>query len=70
MDGRIKRATTLIIGDVELNCNCENLTIDDLNITHIGLAQTIQDKFDLILYEGSKGTKLLKSTFTKTGKIE
>lgn len=65
----IKRATTLIISDVELNCNCKDLTIEDLNITHIGLNMDILKQFDLVLYTGSKGTKLLKSKYTKTGII-
>lgn len=67
--GKIRRATTLIIGDVELNCNCSEITINELNITHVGLSTAVLDKFDLVLYSGDKGTKLLKSTWTKTGTI-
>lgn len=66
---KIKRATTLIIGDAELNCNCKDLSIEDLNVTHIGLSINILDKFDLIIYSDIKGTKVLKSRFTKTGVV-
>lgn len=66
---KIRRATTLIIGDVELNCNCKDLTIEDLNITHIGFSDMVLNQFDIILYSGSKGTKILKSTYTKTGVV-
>ena len=55
---KIRRATTLIIGDVELNCNCKDLTIEDLNITHIGFSDMVLNQFDIILYSGSKGTKI------------
>ncbi len=70
MDSKIKKAQALIIGDIELNCNCDDLTIEDLNISHIGFGQIILDKFDIIIYDGKKGTKLLKSTYTKTGVIK
>jgi hypothetical protein len=66
---KIAKATTLIIGDNELNCNCKDLKIEDLNITHIGLNLSILKQFDLILYSGEKGTKLIKSRYTKTGII-
>lgn len=66
---KIRRATTLIIGDVELNCNCKDLTIEDLNITHVGFSDMVLNQFDIILYSGSKGTKILKSTYTKTGVV-
>ena len=66
---KIRKATTLIIGDVELNCNCKDLGIEDLNITHVGLNMNILNQFDIILYSDSKGTKILKSTYTKTGVV-
>jgi hypothetical protein len=67
---KIQKASTLILSDIELNCNCKDLTIDDLNITHVGLNMNILDKFDLVIYSGEKGDKILKSRFTKTGTIK
>lgn len=69
MSDKIRRATTLIITDTELNCNCPDLSIEELSLSNIGLNQDIIKNFDLILYSGKKGTKLLKSTWTKTGVI-
>lgn len=60
---------SLIIGDSELDCDCDKVTIDDLNISHVGFAISVLDKFDFIMYEGKKGTKILKSVYTKTGKV-
>ena len=67
MDRRVMNS--LIIGDDELDCDCDKVTIDDLNISHIGFAISVLDKFDFIMYEGKKGTKILKSVYTKTGKV-
>lgn len=66
---RLKVVNTLLIGDNELECNCKDKTIDDINITMIGLNPNDLKKYDLILYSGSKGTKIIKSTYTKTGKV-
>lgn len=66
---RLKVVNALLIGDSELECNCKDKTIDDVNITMIGLNPDDLKKYDLIIYSGSKGTKLIKSTYTKTGKI-
>lgn len=66
---KIRKATTLIIGDVELNCNCKDLSIDDLNITHVGFSMSVINQFDIIIYSDTKGTKILKSVYTKTGVV-
>jgi hypothetical protein len=60
---------TLLVGDDELECNCKDKTIDDINISMLSFSPDDLKKYDLILYSGSKGTKLIKSTYTKTGKI-
>lgn len=71
MDGRLKNnVKTLIIGDNELECECDKLTLQDLNANHIGFAASIINEYELIIYEGKKGTKILKSRYTKTGVVE
>lgn len=65
---RIRTVQTLLIGDDELECNCAK-TIDDINIGMIAFSPDTIAKYDLIIYSGSKGTKIVKSTYTKTGKI-
>ena len=62
----VEKPRTLIIGDAELNCDCEKLGLGDLNIGHVGFSMAVLDQFDLILYDGKKGTKILKSKYTKT----
>ena len=51
---------TLILGDEDMNCDCKDKTINDLNITMIGLNLSSLDKFDLIIYRGNKGVKILR----------
>ena len=68
MDRRI--INTLIIGDDELECNCKSKTIDDINITLGSFNMKDLEKYDMIIYNGSKGTKIIKTKYTKTGKIE
>lgn len=67
MDRRIK---TLLVNDEDLNCDCKDKTIEDITVANIGFSVSIIDSFDLIIYEGSKGTKILKSKYTKTGIIK
>ena len=67
MDRRIK---TLLVNDGDLNCDCKDKTIEDITIANVGFSVSIIDSFDLIIYEGSKGTKILKSKYTKTGIIK
>ena len=66
---KIKTLNSLLIGDDELECNCKDKTIDDINITMVGFNPDYLKKYDLVIYSGSKGTKIIKSTYTKTGKV-
>lgn len=60
---------TLFIDDNDLNCKCEDLTLGELNITHVGFSSSLLDTFDMVIYSGKKGTKIIKSKYTKTGKV-
>lgn len=57
-----KSLQALIIGDDDLECKCkkENLSLEDLNLTHVGFISSDLEKYDLVIYKGSKGTKILK----------
>ena len=57
-----KKLETLIVGDDDLECKCkkENLSLDDLNLTHVGFLVQDLEKFDLIVYKGQRGQKVLK----------
>lgn len=65
-----KLSECLLINDDDLNCDCKDKTIDDINITTTNFTIDILNRFDIVLYDGKKGTKLIKSKYTKTGKIE
>ena len=41
----------------------------DLKITHLNFQLKDLDEFDLIIYSGKRGTKILKSKYFKSGKI-
>lgn len=66
---RLKQVGALLIGDDELECNCKDKTIDDINISMVAFSPDTLKKYDLIIYSGSKGTKIVKSTYTMTGKV-
>lgn len=68
MDRRV--ANVLIVNDDDLNCDCSSKTIDDISIINVGFSIGVLDKFEMVVYKGSKGTKILKSSFTKTGTIK
>ena len=68
MDRRVVK--TLIVYDEDLNCDCKDKTIDDISIVNVGFSVSVIDYYDLIIYSGSKGTKILKSKYTKTGTIK
>lgn len=67
MDRGVK---TLIINDDDLNCDCADKTIEDISVANIGFSIAVINSFDLIIYEGTKGTKILKSKLTKTGVVK
>lgn len=66
---RLRQVGALLIGDDELECNCKDKTIDDINISMVSFSPDTLKKYDLIIYSGSKGTKIVKSTYTMTGKV-
>ena len=66
---RIKVVSALLVGDNELECNCKDKTIDDINISMLAFNPNDLKKYDLIVYSGLKGTKIVKSTYTNTGKV-
>ena len=68
MDRRVIK--TLIVDDNDLNCDCSKKTIDDISILDVGFSVAVIDSFEMIIYDGSKGSKILKSKYTKTGIIK
>lgn len=60
---------TLIVDDNDLDCNCEKVTLDNMTILNLGFISKDIEKFDLIVYVGKRGTKVLRSRFCNIGKI-
>lgn len=58
----------LLVNDDDLDCK-KDLTLDNMNIASLGFVFGDLTKYDLIVYSGSKGVKVLKSKFFKSGKV-
>lgn len=67
----LKRAELklLILDDDDMNCDTKNSSIDNMDIQNIGLSMFAIQDYDLVVYEGKKGSKILKSKYTKKGII-
>jgi len=67
-----KLISTLFVGDDDLECDCkkDGFNIDDLNISAIGFRLSDIENFDMIIYKGKHGEKILRSKYTKLGIIK
>ena len=67
----LKRASIklLILNDEDMNCDSKNSSIDNMGVENIGLSMFAIQDYDSVIYEGTKGSKILKSKYTKKGKI-
>lgn len=61
---------TLVVNDDDLNCRCDQLTLGELNIGNLGFVNVDLERFDMIIYSGKRGTKILRSRYTKAGIIQ
>lgn len=68
MERRVINA--LIVNDNDLECNCKDLTIDKINISTVSFTSADMEKFDMVIYKGNKGQKILKSACTNVGIIK
>ena len=62
-------ASLLIVNDDDLKCKTEGVSLSSLNTSHLNFLENDLNKFDIIVYQGSKGCKILKNKFFRTGKI-
>lgn len=60
----------LVLDDEDMNCDTRNSSLDNMGIQNIGLSMFAIQDYDLVIYEGKKGSKILKSKYTKKGVIE
>lgn len=55
-----KMINTLIVNDDDLECTKKDRTLDDINLSKVGFLMKDLAKFDLIVYKGKLGQKVLK----------
>jgi uncharacterized protein YjbI with pentapeptide repeats len=60
---------TLVLGDDDLHCKTGEVNLSMLNLSHTNFTGADLDKYDLIVYQGSKGCKILKSRAFRIGKV-
>lgn len=60
---------TLIVDDNDLECKNDKTTLTDLSLNSLNFKLEDIEKFDLIVYRGKKGSKILKSNHFRSGKI-
>lgn len=65
-----KLIKTLILNDDDLECDCKDLNINDLTIASIGFRLSDVEGFDMIIYKGKRGEKILRSKYTGLGIIK
>lgn len=64
-----KSVKLLLVNDEDLNCEDKKVTLTDLKLENLTFKAEDIINFNLIVYKGKKGTKILKSDFFRTGKI-
>lgn len=64
-----RKINTLIVGDEDLECNSDSITLTDLGVKNLGFNIEDLKEFDLIIYSGKRGVKILRSKYFRSGKI-
>lgn len=59
----------LIVNDDDMNCDIAKDTIETMNLGDVGFSSLVLDKYDMVVYVGAKGSKILKSRYTPLGLI-
>ena len=65
-----KMINTLFVNDDDLECDCKEVNLDNLSIANVGFRLPDIERFDMVIYKGRRGEKILRSKFTGLGKIE
>ena len=67
---KYKGINLLILSDEDMNCDPTSKDLGKMKIEDIGFSMFAIKDYDLIIYEGKKGSKILKSSYTKKGEIK
>ena len=60
----------LVLNDEDMNCGTPEKGIAGMSLEDIGFSMLAIEKYDMVIYEGKKGSKILKSRYTKKGEIK
>jgi hypothetical protein len=64
------KSNILVVDDSDMNCESTNENINKMNISNVGFSASILDCYDIVVYKGRKGCKILKAPYgIKTGII-
>lgn len=57
-----KQLSTLVVDDNDMDCRKDKseMTLDDITLGKVGFVSSDLEKFDLIVYKGRLGTKVLR----------
>lgn len=66
---KYKGINLLVLSDDDMNCDVNSKDLSKMGIENIGFSMFAIKDYDLIIYEGKKGSKILKSKYTKKGEI-
>lgn len=67
---KYKGINLLILNDDDMNCDSSSSDLGKMGIENIGFSMLAIKDYDLVVYEGKKGSKILKSRYTKKGEIK
>ena len=59
----------LMVDDNDIQCKTPD-DLEPMTLNNLNFLPTDIEKFDIIVYQGKRGTKVLKSAFFKTGIIK
>lgn len=64
-----RKLNLLLVSDDDLECNSDSITLTDLGIKNLGFNEEDLKEFELIVYSGKRGVKILRSKYFRSGKI-
>lgn len=67
---KYKGINLLLLSDEDMNCDVSSKDLSKMGLENIGFSMLAIKDYDIIIYEGKKGSKILKSSFTKKGEIK
>lgn len=67
---KYKGINLLLLSDEDMNCDSSTQDLSKMSLDNIGFSMLAIKDYDIVVYEGKKGSKILKSKYTKKGEIK